>query len=188
MIHSNYLRARQTWQAIPPELPEALKVEESGEITPMAIRPSWRLPHRAGGGARQHSHGQPPASGGVPGAEPLSSCGRPHACHLRPGLHRVARWQRGLALAGRTAYNTVKVNKKLQIGFWGRDRRFFRFLYKFNGIISQKLLSYGYNCKRLQTMSIQEVPATDGGGNMSKPSSRGVFISTAGRFDFQSVC
>jgi len=34
VIHSNYLRARQTWQAIAPELPEALKIEESGEITP----------------------------------------------------------------------------------------------------------------------------------------------------------
>ena len=34
VIHSNYLRARQTWQAIAPELPKALKVEESGDITP----------------------------------------------------------------------------------------------------------------------------------------------------------
>lgn len=34
VIHSNYLRARQTWQAIAPELPKAGKVEESGDITP----------------------------------------------------------------------------------------------------------------------------------------------------------
>ncbi|MCR3937948.1 MULTISPECIES: phosphohistidine phosphatase SixA [Aeromonas] len=34
VIHSNYLRARQTWQAITPVLPKALKVEESGDITP----------------------------------------------------------------------------------------------------------------------------------------------------------
>ncbi|MCH7369829.1 phosphohistidine phosphatase SixA [Aeromonas sp. MR16] len=34
VLHSNYLRARQTWLAIAPELPEAAMVEESGEITP----------------------------------------------------------------------------------------------------------------------------------------------------------
>ncbi|MGY4109306.1 phosphohistidine phosphatase SixA [Aeromonas encheleia] len=34
VVHSNYLRARQTWQAIAPELPDAQEVEESGEITP----------------------------------------------------------------------------------------------------------------------------------------------------------
>ena len=34
VIHSNYLRARQTWQAIAPELPKAQSVEESGDITP----------------------------------------------------------------------------------------------------------------------------------------------------------
>lgn len=34
VIHSNYLRARQTWQAISAELPAAREVEESGEITP----------------------------------------------------------------------------------------------------------------------------------------------------------
>lgn len=34
VLHSNYLRARQTWQVIAPELPEAAMVEESGEITP----------------------------------------------------------------------------------------------------------------------------------------------------------
>ena len=53
---------------------------------------------------------------------------------------RVARWQRSLALLEGTAYNTVKVNNRLQFGFWGRESRFFRFLYKFNGIISHKLL------------------------------------------------
>lgn len=34
VIHSNYLRARQTWQAICSELPDAHSVEESGDITP----------------------------------------------------------------------------------------------------------------------------------------------------------
>lgn len=34
VIHSNYLRARQTWQAICSELPDAAAVEESGDITP----------------------------------------------------------------------------------------------------------------------------------------------------------
>ncbi|MGL5293052.1 MAG: phosphohistidine phosphatase SixA [Aeromonas sp.] len=34
VIHSNYLRACQTWQAICPLLPKAQVVEESGEITP----------------------------------------------------------------------------------------------------------------------------------------------------------
>ena len=34
VIHSNYLRARQTWQVIAPELPEPSEVEESGEVTP----------------------------------------------------------------------------------------------------------------------------------------------------------
>ncbi len=42
MIHSNYLRAKQTWQSICSELPKAGAVEESGDITPMAIRASWR--------------------------------------------------------------------------------------------------------------------------------------------------
>ncbi|OZG41926.1 phosphohistidine phosphatase SixA [Aeromonas sp. A35_P] len=34
VIHSNYLRARQTWQSICSELPKAGAVEESGDITP----------------------------------------------------------------------------------------------------------------------------------------------------------
>ncbi|MGL4716974.1 MAG: phosphohistidine phosphatase SixA [Aeromonas sp.] len=34
VIHSNYLRACQTWQAICSELPAARQVEESSEITP----------------------------------------------------------------------------------------------------------------------------------------------------------
>ncbi|MGL6349376.1 MAG: phosphohistidine phosphatase SixA [Aeromonas sp.] len=34
VIHSNYLRACQTWQAICEELPAARQVEESSEITP----------------------------------------------------------------------------------------------------------------------------------------------------------
>ncbi|WP_421247454.1 phosphohistidine phosphatase SixA [Aeromonas jandaei] len=34
VIHSNYLRARQTWQTICKELPDAVVVEESGDITP----------------------------------------------------------------------------------------------------------------------------------------------------------
>ncbi|MGQ4658246.1 phosphohistidine phosphatase SixA [Aeromonas enteropelogenes] len=34
VIHSNYLRARQTWQTICSELPDAKVVEESGDITP----------------------------------------------------------------------------------------------------------------------------------------------------------
>ena len=34
VIHSNYLRARQTWQTICTELPDAKVVEESGDITP----------------------------------------------------------------------------------------------------------------------------------------------------------
>ncbi|HDT5889963.1 phosphohistidine phosphatase SixA [Aeromonas dhakensis] len=34
VIHSNYLRAKQTWQSICSELPKAGAVEESGDITP----------------------------------------------------------------------------------------------------------------------------------------------------------
>ncbi|EIM1706593.1 phosphohistidine phosphatase SixA [Aeromonas dhakensis] len=34
VIHSNYLRARQTWQSICSELPKTGAVEESGDITP----------------------------------------------------------------------------------------------------------------------------------------------------------
>ncbi|MFM5352018.1 phosphohistidine phosphatase SixA [Aeromonas dhakensis] len=34
VIHSNYLRARQTWQSICSELPKVGAVEESGDITP----------------------------------------------------------------------------------------------------------------------------------------------------------
>ncbi|WP_421163679.1 phosphohistidine phosphatase SixA [Aeromonas dhakensis] len=34
VIHSDYLRARQTWQSICSELPKAGAVEESGDITP----------------------------------------------------------------------------------------------------------------------------------------------------------
>ena len=34
VVHSNYLRARQTWQSICSELPKATRVEESKEITP----------------------------------------------------------------------------------------------------------------------------------------------------------
>ncbi|MGY4024895.1 phosphohistidine phosphatase SixA [Aeromonas rivuli] len=34
VIHSNYLRARQTWQAISQVLPTPSKVEESDDITP----------------------------------------------------------------------------------------------------------------------------------------------------------
>lgn len=47
VIHSNYLRARQTWQAIAPVLPKALKVEESGDITPYGIRLSWQATSRS---------------------------------------------------------------------------------------------------------------------------------------------
>ncbi|WP_339330963.1 phosphohistidine phosphatase SixA [Aeromonas hydrophila] len=34
VIHSNYLRAKQTWQSICSELPKAGAIEESGDITP----------------------------------------------------------------------------------------------------------------------------------------------------------
>lgn len=34
VIHSNYLRAKQTWQSICSELPKVGAVEESGDITP----------------------------------------------------------------------------------------------------------------------------------------------------------
>ncbi|MBL0432201.1 phosphohistidine phosphatase SixA [Aeromonas hydrophila] len=34
VVHSNYLRAKQTWQSICSELPKAGAVEESGDITP----------------------------------------------------------------------------------------------------------------------------------------------------------
>ncbi len=130
VIHSNYLRARQTWQAISAELPEALKVEESRRDHPLwgsGLR--GELSHRAGGDPRQYPDGQSPAPGRVSGAKSLPGGRCAHVCHLGSGLYRVARWQGGLALAGRTAYNTIKVNKKLHIGFLGKRESIFPVFY-----------------------------------------------------------
>lgn len=51
VIHSNYLRARQTWQAIAPVLPKALKVEEAATSPLRGSGFRGELPHGAGGGA-----------------------------------------------------------------------------------------------------------------------------------------
>jgi hypothetical protein len=129
VIHSNYLRARQTWQAIAPVLPKALKVEESGDITPYGD-PAFVASYLT---ALAAEHDNILMVSHLPlvvsGPESLPGGRGPHVRDVRAGLHRMARWQRSLALAGRTAYNTVKVNNKLQFGFLGKRESIFPVFY-----------------------------------------------------------
>ena len=60
-------------------------------------------------------------------------------------------------------------------------------LYKFDGINSQELLSYGYNCKRLQTMRVFKKYLPLMVAKHVKTFFKGrIYIHGRGRFDFQS--
>jgi len=67
------------------------------------------------------------------------------------------------------------------------SRDFSGFLYRIYGIISQKLLSYGYNCKRLQTMRVFKKYLPLMVAKHVKTFFKGrIYIHGRGRFDFQS--